>query len=201
MTLKTNQKTEELINMVYLCGTIMTTFQYSHEYMGEKFYRFQLDVKRNSGVIDQIQVIISDRQLFFCDKKQGDRIAIEGQVRTYKIGKGKRTYVFTKNVYEPEVCDVNEVRFTGYICKKISYRYTPKGREIAEMILAVNREYYKTDYIPCICWGRNAKYVQALPIGYKLNVNGRLQSRKYPKIIDGKIEERITFEISISIFD
>lgn len=199
-------------NNVILVGKVANEKRFSHEIYGEKFYSFDLSVPRLSGNADLIPVTISER-LFKEDELVVDKkLRIEGQFRSYNSFEGEKNKliltVFAKDIEflsDDEEIVVskdfvsNEITLIGYICKTPIYRQTPFGREISDMLLAVNRAYNKSDYIPCICWGRNARFSSKLEVGTEVKVVGRIQSRIYEKKFeDGKVEQRVAFEVSIS---
>ena len=199
-------------NSVILIGKVANEKKFSHEIYGEKFYSFDLSVPRLSGNADLIPVTISER-LFKEDELVIDKkMKVEGQFRSYNSFEGEKNRliltVFAKDVNfladDEEIVvskDLisNEITLVGYICKPPIYRQTPFGREISDMLLAVNRAYNKSDYIPCICWGRNARFSSKLPVGTEVKVVGRIQSRIYEKKFeDGQVEQRVAFEVSIS---
>lgn len=199
-------------NNVILVGKVANEKRFSHEIYGEKFYSFDLSVPRLSGNADLIPVTISER-LFKEDELVVDKkLRIEGQFRSYNSFEGEKNKliltVFVKDIEflsDDEEIVVskdfvsNEITLIGYICKPPIYRQTPFGREISDMLLAVNRAYNKSDYIPCICWGRNARFSSKLEVGTEVKVVGRIQSRIYEKKFeDGKVEQRVAFEVSIS---
>ena len=199
-------------NSVILIGKVANEKKFSHEIYGEKFYSFDLSVPRLSGNADLIPVTISER-LFKEDELVIDKkMKVEGQFRSYNSFEGEKNRliltVFAKDVNflaDDEEIVVskdfisNEITLVGYICKQPIYRQTPFGREISDMLLAVNRAYNKSDYIPCICWGRNARFSSKLPVGTEVKVVGRIQSRIYEKKFeDGQVEQRVAFEVSIS---
>lgn len=199
-------------NSVILIGKVANEKKFSHEIYGEKFYSFDLSVPRLSGNADLIPVTISER-LFKEDELVIDKkMKVEGQFRSYNSFEGEKNRliltVFAKDVNflaDDEEIVVskdfisNEITLVGYICKPPIYRQTPFGREISDMLLAVNRAYNKSDYIPCICWGRNARFSSKLPVGTEVKVVGRIQSRIYEKKFeDGQVEQRVAFEVSIS---
>lgn len=199
-------------NNVILVGKVANEKRFSHEIYGEKFYSFDLSVPRLSGNADLIPVTISER-LFKEDELVVDKkLRIEGQFRSYNSFEGEKNKliltVFAKDIEflsDDEEIVVskdfvsNEITLIGYICKPPIYRQTPFGREISDMLLAVNRAYNKSDYIPCICWGRNARFSSKLEVGTEVKVVGRIQSRIYEKKFeDGKVEQRVAFEVSIS---
>lgn len=199
-------------NSVILIGKVANEKKFSHEIYGEKFYSFDLSVPRLSGNADLIPVTISER-LFKEDELVIDKkMKVDGQFRSYNSFEGEKNRliltVFAKDVNflaDDEEIVVskdfisNEITLVGYICKPPIYRQTPFGREISDMLLAVNRAYNKSDYIPCICWGRNARFSSKLPVGTEVKVVGRIQSRIYEKKFeDGQVEQRVAFEVSIS---
>ncbi len=196
---------ESLLNNNYaaVVGDIESDFSYSHESYGECFYCFMVKIPRLSDCSDIITVTVSERIL--CDEKYkiGDRIKIVGQFRSYNnytdVGNKLILTLFAKTmekVYDEKY--LNEIILNGFLCKEPVYRTTPFGREITDILLAVNRTHNKSDYIPCIAWGRNAKFAQKLQVGDNIIITGRMQSRKYQKKLDNDIITRIAYEISIS---
>ena len=190
-------------NKVFLCGQIESSAVFSHESFGEAFYEIKLSVKRLSEQYDIIPITISDK-LLSPDMKIGTKLAIKGQFRSYnKVEDGKSKLMLT--VFVRELIEYNEsmnpniIEITGFICKSPTYRTTPFKREICDVLIAVNRAYNKSDYLPCIAWGRNARFVKNLEIGKKINIVGRIQSREYQKKLeDGEIVSRIAYEVSIN---
>lgn len=194
-------------NTLTLTGKIVSEPIFSHEVFGEGFYETQMSVTRLSDQIDILPITISERLLGEYDVKVGDVISVEGQFRSYNKLEGDKSRlmltVFVReildNLSETEYNNPNQIEITGYICKQPIYRTTPFKREICDVLLAVNRAYNKSDYIPCILWGRNARYIRNMPIGAKITVNGRVQSRNYQKITDtGECIERTAYEVSVS---
>ena len=189
-------------NHVLLKGKINKLPSYSHTVMGEGFFEMYVEVQRLSEEVDILPVTISERLI--ANFAVGDEIGIVGQFRSYnKLEDGKSKLmltIFVKEIVDPnEISEINQIYLVGYICKEPVYRTTPFGREICDVLLAVNRAYNKSDYLPCIAWGRNARFVRDLGIGEKLEVQGRIQSRKYQKRIDDNTSEtRIAYEISLS---
>lgn len=197
-------------NKIELCGVIASAPELNHKTYGENFYGFRLSCSRKSTEKDMLPIIVSDRLVEIKDLQVGKKISVKGQVRTFNkhISDDKRKLlimVFARDVREieeegesaPEFN--NNVKLSGYICKPPVYRVTPKGREIADVLIAVNRTYGKSDYIPCITWGRNARYTGNLDVGTRVDVEGRLQSREYTKKLDDGTEEiRTAYEISVS---
>ena len=200
-------------NQLTLVGKVTSEKRFSHEIYGEKFYIFDLSVPRLSGNADIIPITISERLLVEQDLEIGKNIVIEGQFRSYNSYQNEKNRlvltVFAKEVtfakedeeeFKPsKENSSNEVVLDGFICKKPVYRKTPFGREIADVLLAVNRAYNKSDYIPCIAWGRNARFCENMPVGTEVRVVGRDQSRQYEKKYeDGTSEIRIAYEVSVA---
>ena len=190
-------------NQVILRGTFEESKEFDHKYYGEKFYRIFLNVLRTSGTIDRIPVLVSER-LVDLKAYMGKRVQVKGEFRSYRSkmeADGKRhlkLFVFAQEIEDVQEelydDDVNEVILDAYTCKDAIYRTTPLDREIADMLLAVNRKFSKSDYIPCIAWGRTAKAASHFPIGTHVVVGGRIQSREYQKLG----ETREAYEVSIS---
>ncbi len=202
-------------NYLTLVGKVTGEKKFSHEIYGERFYIFNLSIPRLSGNADIIPITISERLLKEDTLTEGKKLLIKGQFRSYNSYENEKNRliltVFAKDLQEieeePEELDnemvrkdiiTNEVVLIGYICKKPIYRQTPFGREIADLLLAVNRAYNKSDYIPCIAWGRNARFCQNLEVGTQVKLVGRVQSRTYEKKHeDGTSETRIAYEVSV----
>ena len=191
-------------NIAELCGAVLSDLKFSHKTYGEIFYTFVLGIERRSGYIDEINVMVSERLIFENPPRINDYVEIKGQIRTYNEtfeGRNKlNIVVFAKEISLSENFGYNEnyVYLEGYLCKSPLRRTSPLGRDICDLMLAVNRMYNKSDYIPCIAWGRNAGYAENLGIGTKLAVEGRIQSREYKKKLeDGTSEMRKAFEVSI----
>ena len=196
-------------NHLVLVGKVTSDKTYSHEIYGEKFYIFDLEVPRLSKAIDVIPITVSERLLTNLNLEIGKKLAVEGQFRSYNSYQNERNKliltVFAKEVIEQEESEedkeevTNEVTLVGYVCKKPIYRQTPFGREIADILLAVNRAYNKSDYIPSIAWGRNARFCQNMEVGTEVKITGRVQSRNYEKKYeDGTVETRVAYEVSIA---
>lgn len=196
-------------NHLVLVGKIVSDKSYSHEIYGEKFYVFNLEVVRLSSTVDIIPITVSERLFAGLDLEIGKKITVEGQFRSYNNYENERNRliltVFAKEITEVEESEedkdevTNEVTLIGYICKKPIYRQTPFGREIADVLLAVNRAYNKSDYIPSIAWGRNARFCQNIEVGTEVKITGRIQSRTYEKKHeDGTTETRVAYEVSIA---
>ncbi len=191
-------------NKVYLYGKIVSNKMFSHEIYGEKFYDINLEIPRLSNQSDVIPVTISERLLGEQEIEIGKSIGIKGQFRSYNKLEGSKSKLML-TVFAREICEQdtslsdNVVEIVGYICKSPIFRTTPFRREICDVLLAVNRAYNKSDYLPCIAWGRNARFVSELDIGQKVFMTGRIQSREYQKKIDDtNTETRMAFEVSIS---
>lgn len=198
-------------NHLVLVGKVTSDKKFSHEIYGESFYIFDLEVARLSGNSDIIPITISERLILEKELEIGDKVAIEGQFRSYNSYENEKNRliltVFAKDIkYLSEEDEENssekvsnEVTLIGYICKKPIYRQTPFGREISDILLAVNRAYNKSDYIPAIAWGRNARFCQNIEVGTKVKITGRVQSRNYEKKFeDGTTQTRTAYEVSIS---
>ncbi len=200
-------------NQLVLVGKVTSDKRFSHEIYGEKFYIFDLSVPRLSGNADNIPITISERLLLEEDLEIGKNVIIEGQFRSYNSFENERNRlvltVFAKEIkfaedqeeeFKPTKENTsNEVILDGFICKKPIYRKTPFGREIADILLAVNRAYNKSDYIPCIAWGRNARFCENIPVGTEVRIIGRVQSRQYEKKYeDGTSEIKIAYEVSVA---
>ena len=200
-------------NHLTLVGKVTSEKRFSHEIYGEKFYIFDLSVPRLSGNADIIPVTISERLLTINDVTLNSNLKIDGQFRSYNSYDSVKNKliltVFAKDIefIEEQDEDVevrkdqvsNEVVLDGFICKKPIYRKTPFGREISDILLAVNRAYNKSDYIPCIAWGRNARFCENVPVGTEVRIIGRVQSREYEKKYeDGTVEKKVAYEVSVS---
>ena len=194
-------------NQVIMAGEIVSEFVFSHEVFGEGFYMLEISVRRLSNSYDVIPLMISERLIDVTQDYRGETIAVSGQFRSYNRHEEKKNRlvlsVFVRELEfaeeEPESSRTNLIFLEGYICKMPVYRKTPLGREIADLLVAVNRPYGKSDYIPCICWGRNARYASGFEVGAHIQLWGRIQSREYTKkISEEEIERRIAYEVSVS---
>lgn len=190
-------------NIVSISGRVMGEPEYSHEIYGEKFYEVTLCVKRLSGMDDLLPISVSEH-LLSQDFHEGKYVTVTGQFRSYNKTVGDKSKlmltVFVRDVlpYDSTV-NPNTLELTGYICKPPVYRTTPFNREICDVLLAVNRQYNKSDYIPCIVWGRNARFAGSLSVGERINVVGRVQSRNYQKKLpDETVVTRTAYEVSVS---
>ncbi len=193
-------------NKVFLMGTVQSEPTYSHELYGEAFYEFFLTVPRLSNQNDIIPITVSERLMNEADIKVGNKIAFYGQFRSYnKLVEDHSKLMLT--VFIREFADIevvadenpNTVELSGYVCKSPVYRTTPFNREICDVLIAVNRAYNKSDYIPCIAWGRNARFVRNANVGQRIRVSGRIQSRMYTKkLSETESEDRTAYELSIN---
>ena len=195
-------------NQVTLSGEIVSNFEFSHEVYGEGFYTAMLASERTSGQKDIIPIMISDRLVDTGAEWIGQFVRVSGQFRSYNKHEERRNhlklsvFVMEWETWEDDgtirPSDESQIFLDGYICKQPNYRETPLGREISDILLAVNRPYGKSDYIPCICWGRNARFAGDLEVGTRLKIEGRIQSREYQKrISDDEFETRTAYEVSI----
>lgn len=197
-----------VVNRINLLGEIASECEFSHDVFGEGFYSFKLLVPRLSDANDLLPITISERIMEGSRFSPGELIKISGQIRSYNnyIEKeGRNRLVLTVFAKDYEFCDVvgsenpNDVFLDGFICKPPIYRTTPFGREIADLLLAVNRSYNKSDYIPCITWGRNARYGAKLVVGDNIRISGRMQSRLYQKKLeDESMVEKTAYEVSVA---
>ena len=193
-------------NHATVIGVIDSDFVLNHEIYAEKFYTFSLNIPRLSGANDSIRIMISERLIMDGDYKKGDNVEVSGQFRSYNSyenGSNKLILtVFAKDICrydEDENKNPNMLYLNGYICKEPVYRTTPFGREITDILLAVNRSYNKSDYIPIIAWGRNARFAKNLQIGDNVKLWGRIQSRNYQKrISDDEVITKTAYEVSIN---
>lgn len=194
-------------NKAMVAGRIVSGLSFSNEVYGEKFYQMMLEIERSSGRTDIIPLMVSDRLINTRKDYTGCMIEASGQYRSHNRKEGERNrlelHLFVQELYFVDkecgtVCN-NCICLNGYVCKPPVYRVTPLGREIADILLAVNRQYGKSDYIPCIAWGRNAGFAAHLEVGTRIDVQGRIQSREYNKqISETEYEKRIAYEISLS---
>ncbi len=194
-------------NHLVLKGTVDSEPEFSHEVYGEGFSKFILKVERLSETFDYIPVTVSERLIRDISVEKGEDLTIIGQFRSYNnfSGEGNRLTltVFATDIYPmnelSDYSNPNEILLDGFICKPPVYRKTPFGREISDILLAVNRSYNKSDYIPCIAWGRNARFCENLKVGQELKLWGRIQSREYQKrLSDTEVITRTAYEISVS---
>ena len=195
-----------MTNQAIVAGEVISDFQFSHEIFGEGFYKLRIKVKRLSDAFDEIPLLVSDRLVDVNQNCIGKKLEAKGQFRSYNKHENEKNHlILSLFVRELEWIDSyenhkpNYIMLDGYICKEPIYRMTPLGREICDILLAVNRAYGKSDYIPCICWGRNARSAGNLEIGAHIQVLGRIQSRKYQKKIgENEVISRTAYEISVN---
>ena len=194
-------------NQVVIMGEIVSDFSFSHEIFGEGFYMVDVKVERLSDSNDMIPVMVSERLIDVTSDYRGQNIMVTGQFRYYNRHEERKNKlvlsVFAREIEfvdeTPEGSKTNQIYLDGYICKEPIYRKTPLGREIADLLLAVNRPYGKSDYIPCICWGRNARYANNFHVGTRCEIWGRIQSREYmKKLSEDQVEKRVAYEVSVS---
>ena len=194
-------------NQVTMIGEIVSEFEFSHEVYGEGFYLVDISVSRLSDSVDYIPLMVSERLVDVTQNYIGETISVSGQFRSYNRHEEKKNrLILSVFVRELEFVDEieddiksNQIYLDGYICKEPIYRKTPLGREIADLLVAVNRSYGKSDYIPCICWGRNARYASTFEVGSHVEVYGRIQSREYiKKIGEEQTEKRVAYEVSVN---
>ena len=194
-------------NQVTIMGQVASEFEFSHEVFGEGFYIVEVLVKRLSNSCDRIPLMVSERLIDVTQDYTGEFIMASGQFRSYNRHEEQKNRlvlsVFVREISfmeeEPDGSKTNSILLDGYICKEPIYRKTPLGREIADLLLAVNRPYGKSDYIPCICWGRNARYASGFEVGEHVQVLGRIQSREYvKKLSETETEKRVAYEVSVS---
>ena len=200
-------------NRVCIIGEIVSEFTFSHEVFGEGFYIANVSVNRLSDMVDVITLMISERLIDVTKDYRGMKIEVAGQFRSYNRHEGTKNKlvlsIFVRElrfIEEDEMPEEqsksNQIFLDGFVCKPPIYRKTPLGREIADVLVAVNRPYGKSDYIPCIAWGRNARFAGGLEVGSHLQVSGRVQSREYTKKIgEDEVERRVAYEVSVSKID
>lgn len=194
-------------NRVTIIGEVVSEFEYSHEVYGEGFYTLNISVNRLSNSVDIIPLMVSERLVDVTEDLRGVIIEASGQFRSYNRHEETRNrLVLSIFVRELQFLDdymeensTNQIFLDGYICKPSIYRKTPLGREIADILIAVNRPYGKSDYIPCIAWGRNARFAAGFEVGTHIQIYGRIQSREYTKKInEEECERRTAYEVSVS---
>ena len=189
-------------NRVVLCGTVAGKPEYSHMSRDVEFYTFPLEVARLSGNIDRLNIIARRQLLENIEIEENSFLTVCGELRSFnnKSDVGNKLII---TVYAREICfdgitDVNNVYLTGTLCKKPTLRTTPMGRDICDLMLAVNRHYGRSDYLPCIAWGTKARDASQWDVGTVISLEGRIQSRRYIKTIDGQAFEKIAFEVSVT---
>jgi len=190
-------------NKVYLQGVVTSEPVYSHAVKDEEFFTFNLSVKRLSGQCDILPIIVPKRMLHAVQVE--NNLALRGQFRSFnKVEQDRRKLVLS--VFVKEICEFDEnanpnvIELNGFVCKPAIYRTTPFSREICDVLLAVNRNFNKSDYIPCIAWGNNAHVVSELSVPSKLKIIGRIQSREYVKVEENNANPitKTAYEVSIS---
>lgn len=195
-------------NQVTIAGEVVSEFTFSHEVYGEQFYIVNIAVCRLSNSYDVIPVMVSERLIDVTSDYRGCVLQVSGQFRSYNRHEENRNRlvlsVFAREAVlasqeDEDEQNPNHIFLDGYVCKHPVYRKTPLGREIADVLLAVNRPYGKSDYIPCICWGRNARFADKFEVGSHIQIWGRIQSREYQKkIAEDQYEKRVAYEVSVS---
>lgn len=193
-------------NKANVCGEIIEPFSFIHEVFGEKFYKSKLKIDRYSGVSDFIPILVCGKMIDINTDYVGRFANITGQFRSRNTLEGGHRrcelYVFAKNIEEVDAEEIktfnqNYVCLKGAICKVPTYRETPLGRQITDLIIAVNRNFGRVDYIPCICWGTKALIASNMIVGTRIEIVGRIQSRDYTKVIDGEEHNRVAYEVSV----
>lgn len=193
-------------NKAALTGTIVSDFEYSHEMYGEKFYTVFIESQRLSGNKDVLKAMVSDRLMNVKENHVNQRIIINGEFRSHKDEKKLSLFLFAQEIQLLDEMqsglDENSIEIRGFIVKKPFHRVTPLGRDIGDTAIAVHRAYGRSDYIPCIIWGRNSRFATTLEVGTEVIVSGRMQSREYVKhISDTETETRVAYEVSIEKID
>ena len=187
-------------NQITLRGSLRALPEFSHENHGKRFYRFFLEVPRLSGAVDTLPVIAEETILNTVDPSGGEMLTVTGQVRSHNLrDNGKRhlsVFVFAASIAAEDGEPINTVLLDAIVCREPTYRRTPLGREICDVMLAVPRAFHRADYLPCILWGRVAAEAAQCTVGDRLIINGRLQSRIYTKLTDEGAQERTTYEVS-----
>jgi len=191
---------EHSANHITLCGSLAELPEYSHKNHEKRFYRFLLEVERLSGAVDLLPVVVSEEVLCTMDLSGGSMLQVTGQIRSFNsrntTGRKLIISVYAESLTALEGEAVNDVALTGVVCKSPVYRRTPLGREICDVMLAVNRLYHRTDYIPCIFWGKTAAVIRQAQVGQTVSLTGRLQSRSYIKVLEEGNEQRTAYEVS-----
>lgn len=190
-------------NLVMLQGELTAEPRLSHESYGRTFYLAPLSVRRTSGVEDTLLLFLQGELMEICPLTVGNSYSVTGEIRTYNQPEGTpRTLVtcYARTLTPGQGLHINEVHIKGTICKPPTYRTTPLGREICDLILAVPRDYQRTDYLPCVCWGSAARTASQRAVGQEISLTGRFQSRTYQKVINGETQDRTAYEISVLDF-
>lgn len=187
-------------NNIVIRGSLLELPQFSHENHGRRFYRFILEVPRLSGAVDLLPVIAKEETLFRLDPTAGDMLTVAGQIRTHNLRQdGTRhllIFVFATDILAEEGEPINDAYIQGTLCRPPTYRRTPLGREICDVMLAVPRAFHRADYLPCILWGRTAQEISACQVRDRIEIHGRLQSRIYTKLTEDGAIERTAYELS-----
>ena len=187
-------------NNILLRGSLCQLPEFSHENHGRRFYRFLLEVPRLSGAIDTLPIITREETIYRLDPSAGAMLTVSGQIRSHNMYENEvrrlLVFVFATDIFSEDGEPVNQVHIEGPICRTPTFRRTPLGREICDVMLAVPRAFHRADYIPCILWGRNAQEVSECAVRDKLSIEGRLQSRIYTKLTSAGAFERTTYEVS-----
>ena len=203
-TKRTAQAMEQMTetNAVRLCGTLAGAPAFSHESRGQRFYSFPLEVRRLSGNSDTLNIVLRREQLEAVEAAEREKLLITGQLRSYNNRRGEGAkLVLTVLARELLLCegpDENSVFLTGTLCRAPNLRVTPMGRDICDLMLAVNRSYARSDYLPCICWGLRAREAARWPVGTAVRLEGRFQSRRYIKLTEAGPVERVAYEVSVT---
>ncbi|MBQ9687084.1 MAG: single-stranded DNA-binding protein [Oscillospiraceae bacterium] len=189
-------------NLIQLCGVMGAAPVYSHAARGERFYTFPLVVERLSGNSDTLNIVLRREQLEAVEVSEGEKLSVRGQLRSFNNRRGEGAkLVITVLAEEIVLCDEpdeNHVWLTGTLCKAPNVRVTPLGRDICDLMLAVNRHYGRSDYLPCICWGLQARQAAQWSVGTRLHLEGRFQSRRYIKMSEDGPIDRVAFEVSVT---
>lgn len=189
-------------NYAKLCGVMAAGPVYSHSSRGQDFYSFPLEIQRLSGNTDTVNVILRREQLAALETEAAEKLCVVGQLRSFnnRRGEGAKLVitVFAKELFFCDEEDANLVRLSGTLCKAPNLRTTPMGRDICDLMLAVNRRYGRSDYLPCICWGVKAREAAAWGVGTELKLEGRIQSRNYIKLTEDGPVEKTAFEVSVT---
>lgn len=189
-------------NFTKLCGVMAAAPVYSHSSRGQDFYTFPLEVQRLSGNLDTVNITVRPQLLEALEIEEHSKLCVVGQLRTFNNRKGEGAKlvisVFAREIYLGDEPDCNQVRLTGTLCKAPTLRCTPMGRDICDLMLAVNRHYGRSDYLPCICWGSKAKEAAQWGVGTRLELEGRIQSRHYIKLTEDGAVEKTAYEVSVT---
>lgn len=187
-------------NSIIIRGSLLELPQFSHENHGRRFYRFILEVPRLSGAVDLLPVIANEDVLFRIDPTAGEMLTVTGQIRTHNLRReGTRhllIFVFATDILAEDGEPINDAYIQGTLCRAPTYRRTPLGREICDVMLAVPREFHRADYLPCILWGRTAQEISLCQVRDRIQIHGRLQSRVYTKLTEDGAIERTAYELS-----